>query len=680
MVSKRDIKIQHTDLKKEITYHNDKYHVDDAPEISDREYDLLFKKLKELESKHSFLDVSDSPTNQVGGVKLSELKEFVHELPMLSLDNAFDLQDLFDFEKRNINRLKDMVLFDYIVEPKIDGIAISLLYEDGVLKKAGTRGDGAIGEDVTHNVLTIKGIPTKLSSENGKIPKKIEIRGEIFIKISDFKSLNNTLKKSNQKVFANPRNFVAGSVRQLDSSIASKRPLNIYCHSVGLISERSFFETQADMVQTFQGWGLPTSDDYKLCKNIEEVNNYVSLLTTKRDELDYEIDGIVIKVNDKSLQNMLGASSRSPRWAIAKKFAAEEGESKIISISFQMGRTGALTPVANLEPVKIGGVTISNATLHNMDEVKRLDVRQNDYVKIIRAGDVIPKVTAVLINERKAAAKKVLPPSHCPTCKEPISFFESNTPMLDCNKLKTTDQKCFGFSQFKETLKHFVSRNAMDIEGLGQRTIDVFVEKGFLKSVTDLYKLSKSQIIDLEGFASKSTDKLLDSINSSLTTDLHRFVYALGIKEIGLETSKNLSKYFNNLTSIQTAKYDDFIQVDDVGEVAATNLENFFSNIDNKKIINEFLKLGLKLNHQNKSKPSHLTNKVIVITGKLSNYSREDLKGRLELMGAKVTNSVSAKTDFLIAGEDSGSKLSKANKLNIKIISDENLESFIDKT
>ena len=533
---------------------------------------------------------------------------------------------------------------------------------------------------MTHNVLTIKGIPTKLNSKNRKIPKKIEIRGEIFVKISDFKSLNNTFKKNNQKVFANPRNFVAGSVRQLDSSIASKRPLNIYCHSVGFISEGSFFETQADMVMTFQGWGLPTSDDYKLCKNIEEVNSYVSHLTTKRDGLDYEIDGIVIKVNDKSLQNMLGASSRSPRWAIAKKFAAEEGESKIISISFQMGRTGALTPVANLEPVKIGGVTISNATLHNMDEVKRLDVRQNDYVKIIRAGDVIPKVTAVLINERKAAAKKVLPPSHCPTCKEPISFFESNTPMLDCNKLKTTDQKCFGFSQFKETLKHFVSRNAMDIEGLGQRTIDVFVEIGFLKSVTDLYKLSKSQIIDLEGFASKSTEKLLDSINSSLTTDLYRFVYALGIKEIGLETSKNLSKYFTNLNSIQTAKYDDFIQVDDVGEVAATNLENFFSNIDNKKIINEFLKLGLKFKYQNKSKASHLTNKVIVITGKLSHYSREDLKGRLELMGAKVTNSVSAKTDFLIAGEDSGSKLSKANKLNIKIISDENLESFIDNT
>ena len=431
MVSKRDIKIQHTDLKKEITYHNDKYHVDDAPEISDREYDLLFKKLKELESKHSFLDVSDSPTNQVGGVKLSELKEFVHELPMLSLDNAFDIQDLYDFEKRNINKLKDMVLFDYIVEPKIDGIAISLLYEDGILKKAGTRGDGAIGEDVTHNVLTIKGIPTKLSSENEKIPKKIEIRGEIFINISDFKSLNNTFKKSNQKVFANPRNFVAGSVRQLDSSIASKRPLNIYCHSVGFISEEGFFETQADMVETFQDWGLPTSDDYKLCKNIEEVNSYISNLTTKRNKLNYEIDGIVIKVNDKLLQNRLGASSRSPRWAIAKKFAAEEGESKIISISFQMGRTGALTPVANLEPVKIGGVTISNATLHNMDEVKRLDVRQNDYVKIIRAGDVIPKVTEVLINERKAAAKKVLPPSHCPTCKEPLSFFESNTPLLD---------------------------------------------------------------------------------------------------------------------------------------------------------------------------------------------------------------------------------------------------------
>ena len=375
MVSKRDIKDQHTDLKKEITYHNDKYHVDDSPEISDREYDLLFKKLKDLESKYSFLDVSDSPTNQVGGVKLSELKEFVHELPMLSLDNAFDEQDLFDFEKRNLNKLKDSVLFDYIVEPKIDGIAISLLYEDGVLIKAGTRGDGAVGEDVTHNVLTIKGIPTKLNSKNRKIPKKIEIRGEIYCEKTAFDKFNKEYLKTDEKTFANPRNFVAGSIRQLNPEIAASRPLKIQLHSLGYVDQENFFKSHQEMLKTFLSWNLPINPDAKLVGSIEEVLSYCEKLTNKREALNYEIDGVVIKIDDVSIQKKLGFSSRSPKWSIAKKFKAEEGTTEVLSVNFQMGRTGSLTPVATLKPVKLGGVTISNATLHNMDEVERLDIR-----------------------------------------------------------------------------------------------------------------------------------------------------------------------------------------------------------------------------------------------------------------------------------------------------------------
>ena len=677
MVSKTDIQKEHTKLKEKIKFHNEKYHSDDNPEISDQEFDLLFKELIDLENKYAFLDTTDSPTRTVGGKKLSVLTPFKHELPMLSLDNAFSSDDLKDFEKRNLNKLKENVDFSYLVEPKIDGVAISLFYQNGKLIRAGTRGDGLIGEDVTHNVLTMSEIPTTLKNTNFNYPKEIEVRGEIFVELNDFHLINKNFKKNNQKVFANPRNFVAGSIRQLDSSIVAKRPLKIFCHSIGYISDSNFFETQDEMLKKFYEWGFPVSKEAEVCKNLDEADNLINLLTLKRDKLNYEIDGIVIKINNKAIQEKLGNSSRSPRWAIAKKFAAEVGESKILSISFQMGRTGVLTPVANLEPVKLGGVTISNATLHNMDEVRRLDVRENDYVKIIRAGDVIPKIKEVVLKKREQGSKVVIPPNACPTCKNTISFFESNTPLLNTNVLTTIDKNCYGFSQFKETLKHFVSRNAMDIDGLGQRTIDIFVEKELVTSLPDLYRLREEDILMLEGFAQKSVGKLLNSLNESLNTDLHRFIYALGIKEIGLETSKNLSKYFKNLKSFFSIDYEAYLEVNDVGEVAATNLEKFFKSDSNKNLIEELIQLGLDLKSPVQIKTSHLTDKVIVVTGKLSNYSRETLKLKLENLGAKVANSISKKTDYLIAGSDSGTKLSKAKQLNIDIISDSDLESFI---
>ena len=463
----------------------------------------------------------------------------------------------------------------------------------------------------------------------------------------------------------------------MDSKIALERPLKVFCHSVGFISKGNFFNTQKEMISKFKDWGLPVSDEIYFCENLDKVNRQILKMTAKREKLNYEIDGIVVKINDKSLQERLGNSSRSPRWAIAKKFLAEQGETEILSISFQMGRTGVLTPVANLKPVKLGGVTISNATLHNMDEVKRLDVRVGDYVKIIRAGDVIPKVTEVILKKRKPNRKKIMMPSSCPTCSNPVSFFELNTPLLDTSLLSTTNKNCFGFSQFKETLKHFVSRNAMDIDGLGQRTIDLFIEKEFIKSLPDLFKITSENILSLEGFADKSTKKLLESIKSSLKTDLYRFIYALGIKEIGLETSKNLSNFFTSLDKLSKASYDDFISVNDVGEVAASNLEKFFSNEKNLSLIQELIKLGLDFKPPVSVKTSHLTDKTIVITGRLSGYSRETLKFKLEGLGAKISNSVSKKTDFLIAGEDSGSKLQKAKEYDVKIVTDSNLEKFI---
>ena len=677
MVSKKDIQKEYKNLKEKIKFHNEKYHSQDDPDITDQEFDLLFKQLKELEKNNAFLDTTDSPSRMVGGKKLSELTPFEHGLPMLSLDNAFSSEDLKDFEKRNLNKLKQNIDFSYLVEPKIDGVAISLFYENGNLLRAGTRGDGFVGEDVTHNVLTIPEIPMTLNRTSIDFPKKMEVRGEIFIELNDFSLINKDFKKNNKKVFANPRNFVAGSIRQLDSSIAAKRPLKIFCHSIGLVSDRNFFETQDEMLKKFHKWGLPISKEVNVCNNLDEAAGLIDLLTEKRNKLNYEIDGIVVKINSKAIQEKLGNSSRSPRWAIAKKFPAEEGESRILSISFQMGRTGILTPVANLEPVKLGGVTISNATLHNMDEVKRLDVRENDYVKIIRAGDVIPKIKEVVLKKREEGSKTISPPNTCPTCDNTISFFESNTPLLNTDVLTTNNKNCYGFSQFKETLKHFVSRNAMDIDGLGQKTIDIFVDKELVTSLPDLYRLNEEDILSLEGFAEKSADKLLDSLNESLNTDLHRFIYALGIKEIGIETSKNLSKYFENLESFFSIKYEDYLEVNDVGEVAAANLENFFKSDSNKKILEELLKLGLDLKPPIQVKESHLTSKVIVITGKLSNYSRESLKLKLENLGAKVSNSLSKKTDYLIAGEDPGSKLSKAKQLNIDIIGYSDLDGFL---
>ena len=675
MASKKEIKEKHVSLKNEINHHNFLYHNKDQPEITDNEYDQLFQELLKLENDYVFLDKSDSPTSRVGDTPQSDLKEFFHEAPMLSLDNAFEPEDLYDFEKRTFNKIKKQTLF-YSCEPKIDGVAVSLIYEKGKFIKAGTRGDGEQGEDITHNVKTIKQIPLMLNGKNH--PDKIEIRGEIYCEKTAFDKFNKEYAKSGQKTFANPRNFVAGSIRQLNPEIAAARPLKIQLHSLGYVDQKNFFKSHQEMLNTFLSWNLPINPDTELVNSIEEVISYCDRLTNKREALNYEIDGVVIKIDDVFLQQELGFSSRSPKWSIAKKFKAEEGTTEVLSVNFQMGRTGALTPVANLKPVKLGGVTISNATLHNMDEVERLDIRIGDFVKVKRAGDVIPKVIKVEKNKRNNKTQKIKQPTHCSSCSRPIAFFEGLTPNLDLARLKNEDHSCYGYSQFKETLKHFVSRQAMDIDGLGSKTIDQMVDKGIIKSIKDLYLLEKESFRDLDGFAEKSINNLLSSINKSKNIKLSNFIYALGIKEIGLETSKNLSKRFLTIENIFSATVDDFIAVDDIGEVASSNLHAFFSDKSNIKFLKEIINLGFKLEAEKVlSRNSKIEDKKIAITGKLSSISRDELKSKLEDLGVKVVNSISKNTDYVIVGSDAGSKLAKAKALNIEIISDEDLDSFL---
>ena len=494
----------------------------------------------------------------------------------------------------------------------------------------------------------------------------------------EFFNLNDKFKEEGQKVFANPRNFAAGSMRQLNPKVASARPLKVFCHSLGFLEADTLFDSQSSVIKAFQEWGLPTCPEISLASTLEETKKAFSKIAKQREQLAYEIDGVVIKINEIALQQELGFSSRAPRWAIARKFEAEQAETKINSISFQMGRTGSLTPVANLQPVKVGGVTISNATLHNMDEVERLDVREQDYVFIKRAGDVIPKIVSVIKEKRSGSEIRVKLPSSCSVCKREVSYFEENIPCLEISLESEFSEGCYGYDQFKESLKHFVSRNAMDIEGLGSKTIDALIGNKFISSITDLYSLNMNQLLSLEGFAEKSAKNLIDSISKSKETELYRFIYSLGIKEIGLQTSKNIAKELGTLENIIKTSYEKFIQVEDIGEVAASNLVSFFENKKFLKILENFQKLNFNLSNEiSNNRESHLLNKKIVITGTLSSYSRNELKETLEKMGAKVSSAVSKNTDYLISGSDPGSKIKKASELNIQVIDEGGLSSFL---
>tara|TARA_B100000925_G_scaffold290484_1_gene275794 strand:+ start:580 stop:2736 length:2157 start_codon:yes stop_codon:yes gene_type:complete len=699
---------QYEELKNLIRKHDYSYYVEDDPTISDLEYDNLFKELLALENKHPEITDPDSPSQRVGIKPVSGFETFNHKKQMLSLSNVFSEEDLEDFFKRIEKRMLGINDYSFFCEPKMDGAAVSLIYKNGILEKGITRGDGQIGEDVTSNIKTIKSIPQKLiKNEDIEIPNYLEVRGEIYISKKDFEKLNKIALKKGEKLFANPRNAASGSLRQLDPRITNTRPLSFVVHGLGDSSDIKF-STLKEFFEIIKLFGLPTSNLNDQAKNIRECIKYYEKVLNTRDDIPFDIDGVVYKINQIEYQEKLGEISRSPRWAIAHKFPAEEATTIIEKINFQVGRTGVLTPVARLKPVRVGGVTVSNCTLHNIDELERLDPRQEDTVIIRRAGDVIPQIIKVIESKRKKGAKSIEIPSNCPACGSIlVQENQSDWEILDKNKKrlkilsskieaenfisKKSDQslelnevknkaafiKCSSsFScpeMIKGNLTHFVSRKAFDIEGLGQEILNTFIKKSYLEDPSDIFLLKnhREELEKLEGFGKKSVSNLIESIEQSRNIDLSRLIFALGIPEVGEATSRNLANEYRNIDKFVKADFYDLIKVDDLGPKVATNIINFLQN----DFVSDFLKrllphLNIKQMRSLSKEDMPLLNKQIVLTGKLTQYSRDEIKENLIRLGAKVTSSVSKNTDFIIVGENAGSKLKKANELGIKVLSE----------
>ena len=664
MVSKKEIQKKYLDLKSQITELNESYHRHDISEVSDEKYDSLFKELIDFENNYDFLDTENSPTKRIGFSPLDEFQKYSHRKKMLSLDNAFSINDLSDFNKR-INPKEKFNNLKFSCEPKMDGVAISIRYKEGLFHSAGTRGDGSIGEDVTQNVKTIQGIPLKLENFSTKDPKDFDVRGEIYMELSSFDKLNKQLA---EKKFANPRNAAAGSLRQLDSKIVARRPLKMIAHGIGFISDESYFESHSSMIQQFNKWGLPTNNLVKEFLSIDDCETYFNEISLLRDSLDYEIDGMVIKIDDLKIQEEVGLNARSPKWAIARKFKALEVTTKVKKIIFNMGRTGKLTPVAKLDPVKVGGVTVSNATLHNIDEIERLGVQEGDVVSLKRAGDVIPKITKV-IKKKSSNKVKVSAPEICLSCKRKVSYFEEK---IIFSMDDAIDLNCFSRHQFQESMDHFVSKAAFNIDGLGTKNIELFIEKGLLKQNEDIFRLTINNLEPLPGFAEKSAHKLISSIKRSMDISLSRFIYALGIKEVGEVTSKNLAAEYKSIENLFFPSPDRLVEINDIGEVVAKNISIFFSDKKVIKKIKTMQDLGVNITHEEQiSSSNEFQDMSFVITGKFSKFSRNELKGVIESKGGKVSGSISSKTNYLVLGEDPGSKLEKAQKLKIDILTED---------
>ena len=660
------IKERVIELHKLINFHSYNYHSLDSPSIEDHEYDALFNELLNLEAEYPRYKYSYSPSQRVGSEPLEGFVKVEHLAPMLSLDNAFNSDDMHDFNKRILDRLTGKEAISYSCEPKLDGIAVNLLYKNGYIEKATTRGDGKVGEDITHNVKTINSIPLSLMNDESELPNLIEIRGEVFIEKDDFDSNNKKAAKLGQKTFANPRNAAAGSLRQLDPTVAASRPLKFFAHGIGFIDKGNFElpESQSETLKLYKAWGLPTNPLSDVVSNIEECEAYFEKVSNQRQKLPYEIDGVVFKVNDLKDQITLGQVSRAPRWAIARKFPAEVGTTFVKKISFQVGRVGSITPVAEFEPVNIGGVIVSHASIHNFDEIERLDVREGDTVRVKRAGDVIPQIISVDIGKRKKTSTEVQPPDSCPSCDRKLIKPDGEAILRCTAGLSCPAQKC-------ESLIHFVSRNALNIDGLGERIIDLLVERGLVSNFADLFKLKKDDILKLDGFRDKSATNLLDSINAAKDTTLARFIYSLGIREVGEATALNLALNFNNIAAFLVATEEDLLEINDIGPVASKFILEFLSKKENIKLVNDLLHLGVSPEDIKIEDNHPFSSKSIVITGSFTNIARSQLKEELIRVGARVTSSVSAKTDFLVSGEKPGSKLKKATDLGIKILEEE---------
>lgn len=658
------------DLKNKINEHNYRYYVLDEPTISDAEYDHLFQSLLQLETKHPELKTKDSPTQRVGSTPLKAFKQVNHAIPMLSLDNAFTKEEVLEFDRRIHDRLKTNKKIDYVAEPKLDGLAISLHYEEGLLVKGATRGDGAVGEDVTENLRTIKSLPLKLISHasNIKVPKSLEVRGEVFMTKASFTELNKKAERLNEKIFANPRNAAAGSLRQLDSQITAKRGLSFFAYNVAEVSPATNFKTHFQNLEYLKNLGFPVCPENKQVSGIEGCLGFYDQIANKRSKLPYEIDGVVYKVDDLKEQQSLGFVSRAPRWATAHKFPAEEMKTELLEVEFQVGRTGTLTPVARLNPVFVGGAMVSNATLHNMDEIKRKDIRIHDTVIVRRAGDVIPEVLAVVRESRPKNAKTIILPSNCPVCGSKVERIEGEAYARCSGGL-------FCKAQRKEIIRHFSSRKAFDIEGLGTMMVDRLVDLELLETVADIYHLKKSDLIDLERLGEKSVEKLLEAIEKSKKITLAKFIYALGIREVGETTAQVLAHHFGDLESLMHAKIETLETIPDIGPVVSNHIVSFFKESHNVNVIKRLLKAGIHWPKptEKSSKNLALSGKTFVLTGGLSSMSREEAKERLIALGANISESVSKNTSFVIMGDSAGSKLKKAESLGIPLLDEQDL-------
>ncbi|WP_439106766.1 NAD-dependent DNA ligase LigA [Congregibacter sp.] len=660
-MSEADIQNQARDLREQLERWNHEYYVLDEPSVPDQDYDKVLRQLQDLEARYPELEDPSSPTQRVGAAPLSAFESVAHPIPMLSLDNAFSDEELGAFLGRVVDRLDVDSVPELVAEPKLDGIAISLLYREGVLARAATRGDGTHGEDITLNVRTIGSVPLRLRGEN--LPAEVEIRGEIFMPRAGFEAFNEAARRAGEKPFVNPRNAAAGSLRQLDSQVTARRPLEFCAYSAGQHPEEAWPESHWDVLQLFARWGIPISRYAERLGNLEECVDYYQRLGQQRDGLSFDIDGIVYKVNRFDAQQQLGFVARAPRWSIARKFPAQEALTKVSGVEFQVGRTGAITPVARLEPVFVGGVTVSNATLHNMDEIARLALHYGDTVVVRRAGDVIPQVVSVIEERRLDSAAPIQAPHACPVCSSPVERVEGEATL-----------RCTGglicAAQLKAAVRHFASRRAMDIDGLGEKIVEQLIDNGLVRDVADLFKLEKPELLTLERMGDKSASKLLAAIDASRQTTLPRFIFALGIREVGEATALALANHFGSLEAIAAASLESLLEVSDVGPVVAEHLLAFFSTPANQTVLAALLEAGLAWPVIEKSTDAEgpLEGQIWVVSGKLESQSRDEAEAALRALGARTAKSVSGKTSVLLAGPGAGSKLAKAESLGVEIV------------
>ena len=658
-------------LRGKINNHNYQYYVLDNPIISDSEYDKLLKDLELIEKKYPEFIIPESPTQRIGAQPIESFGTVTHRITMMSLANAMSDDELKAFDKRLKKKLNSAEEIEYVIEPKLDGLAVELIYENGKFINGSTRGDGNTGEDITSNLKTIKGIPLILRNDIISLPDLMEVRGEVFIRKEDFELLNSKRSQSNKQPFANARNAAAGSLRQLDPKITAKRSLSIYCYQAGIVDGINL-NTHSEFLERLKNWGLPVNPEVKIVKGIEKAIQFHKQLETIRNEFPYEIDGSVIKVNSLSIRNKLGVRSRSPRWAIAGKFKAQQVTTIINDIFTSVGRTGAITPVAKLQPVEVGGVTVTNATLHNQDEIDRKDIRIGDTVIIERSGDVIPKVIKVIQEKRTKDAKVYHLPDHCPECNNQLMRPENEVVF-----------RCLNYScpaKIKGNIKHFVSKNALDMDGLGKKLIDQLVSERIIKKVDDLFRIKKNQLANLERMGDKSADNIIDSINNSKLTSFSRFIYALGIRHVGEHTSKILESAFKgNFDSFLEATFEDLESIEEIGPIVAQSIIEFWNDESNKQIANNCFEFGIKLKRNNEIVDQILTGKTFVFTGSLERINRKEAKEIVERQGGRTSNSISKNTDYVVAGPGSGTKLEKAKLLAINIINEDEFEKLVNK-